>query len=188
MSHSPAFVRGQNNRQKLVFLGRWMLSKADDTKVAAVELEGLFSSFSQVALRLGAGSGTNTWTHPNQAEALAHLISAVILIFKADFIRLIPMTEGVSRQLAALGWGGESSLWTPDLRYIAGAQYLTPAATVRVRAIDPEAWWQSEEGKKGHRALSYLEKRISLAALQEKSCETRRPGFFQRLGKLIRWN
>lgn len=184
----PAFAKPQHNRQKLVFLGRWTLSETHGVMVSAVEVEGLISSFTQLSVRIGPLSHVEGWTSPTHAEALAHLVSALIMIHKADFIRLIPTTDLVSKQLEQLGWGTKSFLWSPDLAYLSRPRMVQPASLVQIRAIDPEAWWETAEGEKSHRALSYLEKRMSLTASQEQACESRRLGLFQRLGRLLRWS
>ena len=184
----PAFAKPQQNRQKLVFLGRWILSEANGSMVSAVEVEGLISSFTQLSVRIGPVGPVGGWTCTGQAEALAHLVSALIIIHKADFVRLIPTTDQVSQQLEKLGWGTKSFLWSPNLAYLSRSNQDQPASNVEIRAIDPEAWWATAEGQKSHRALSYLEKRISFTASQEQACEPRRLGLFQRLGKLLRWS
>lgn len=199
ITRHPAFVRRDKYHPRLVFLGRWVrfsgsaqgrlqvMDRATAELDGAVEAEVLMSTFVQVNLLIAPIRVVGGWVAAS--DSLSLIVSGIAMMTKADLVRLIPTAPEVAGQLASLGWGEPCPVWTPDVGFLSKKPLNAKKAhVVQTRKIDPLAWWESDAGQRDHRTLSYLEKRMSLQELKEESCPSQRQGFFQRLGRLMRWS
>lgn len=163
--------------------GRWVLVKDHGSPLAAAQ--GIISSGAFRKLEVQV-AGKLAWSEGPSSEALPLLISGLMLLTRADLVRLIGVTEPES--LTGLGLGVTQTLLTPkpSLAWSAKSRSVLQIPTVR---IESALWWASGAGAGARKTLSYLEKRLhsedSLTAAQKQKAPCKTPlGFITRF---FRW-
>jgi hypothetical protein len=165
-------------------VGRWLLELGGEggDVVAAVDAEILITGFRTLHVLVSRCEAPGGWSSDRRA-ALSLMVSGLIILTKADVVRLVPLDRATGEALDGFGFGDAQPLWT--LKH--EGMTATPV-TVKSVTIDPHAWWESETGQADQKTLTYLEKRIALE--EEKARPPRSPkrGFSAIISSFLRWS
>lgn len=182
LSAPVPFVHARRRVPPLL-VGQWLLENAAGCSVAMVEAEALVTRFNTVHVLVSRCEESGGWTGDRLA-ALSLMISGLIIMTRADFVRVIPMDLKTSEELRATGFGPVSELWSP-----LSVDGLPSSVRLATLTLDPHEWWLKEPGLSDQATLAYLEKRIRLEDEKTKPPRhARRSGIFNMMQRLIRWS
>lgn len=145
--------------------GPWLLVPEGEGPTSWLECTVIHQAFTKAVILVGQNKqGWNEATKP----MLSMMISGCILMGGVDFVRLLAENGAVAAELAELGLGSTTPIWTPNR----GLDHPnTKESGIHTTAIDIDIyeWWASTHGSQNKKELAYLEKRASLSQMRSKS-------------------
>lgn len=188
---TPLVRRRQSSAPALA--ARYVLDLPLGQPAAGLEIQVCFASFTSLHIMVSGlypndATDAGDWSMDGRA-ALAFIVSAAIILSKADVLRLVPGDSMVAEQFQRLGWGNPRSIWTPwtEDAWLSSLQRGLPlgrGVKMPIVEISPSDWWQCDDGLEAHKALSYLEKQMVMR--EQATPKTSKPkGLINILGSLF---
>lgn len=165
-----------------VHVGSWLLETAAEGVLGSVDAELWVTKFHALHVVVSRCCGAGGWTG-RHLEALSLMISGLIIMTKADVVRVVALDPVTETQLVQADFGESRSLWTP-----AETGGLITPSSVRSVVIDPHVWWEREPGRTDLKTLSYLDKRNANDELRSQLSRRRKPGLLRMMSRLLRWS